>query len=381
MDRLVREETPVGAPESFPTEASTGRTQTWSAPSSSREFFAQEPPSPELGRYLGALVEARRRIALFTFGAAIAAAALALLLPRYWTARVVLLPGDEGDGAFPAQLSGLVSSFGLPMSLGPASASDLYPTILTSDRLLGGLLDQSFRPEPDAAPLPLLHILGEDDDDHRARMKAVRRLRRKVVTAAKDGETGIVSLEVTTRDPALSADVANALTAQLEQYLIDSRQQEGRKNRTFIDERLAEVSKELAAAESRLTEFQDSNRRIGSPDLLLEQARLQREMMIQEQVFLELQKQKEIAEIEEVKNTPVLEVLDVASAPIRPSKPIRSLLVCAGALLGAFVATSWVLVRTSLGTAPDVMNALAPLASDLRGIVPKRRARRAAHAK
>jgi uncharacterized protein involved in exopolysaccharide biosynthesis len=88
--------------------------------------------------------------------------------------------------------------------------------------------------------------------------------------------------------------------------------------------------------------------------------------MIQEQVFLELQKQKEIAEIEEVKNTPVLKILDAAVPPIRPSKPLRVLMVAAAMLLALFVSTSWVLLRTALRESPDLAVAVAPLARDTR---------------
>ena len=53
----------------------------------------------ELGHYTKALVASRFRIVLFTLGSALAAVLLALLLPRYYTARVVLLPTEDSEGA------------------------------------------------------------------------------------------------------------------------------------------------------------------------------------------------------------------------------------------------------------------------------------------
>lgn len=363
MDTLVRQETVRTASPDPRHVAGPPAAPTPEAPA----------PSPELGRYLAALVAARRRIVTFTAAVAFATVLLALVIPREWTARVVLLPTDDGDGGFPSQLSGLASSFGFQFPFGPASQSDLYPTILASDRLLGRLLDQQFRAK-DGTTKPLLAILSTGDpDSYTTRMKALRRLRKRVVQAQKDSETGIVSLEVTTGSAALSADVANALTALLESYLIEVRQQDGTKNRAFIDDRLAEASAALAQAEEGLTEFREANRRIsGSPELQRTEARLQRDLMIQEQVFLELRKQKEIADIESVKNTPVLKVLDPAQPPIRPSRPLRSLMVVAGLLLGAFLAVSWVVLRTAMESAPDLAGALAPLRADLRRLVPAR---------
>lgn len=377
MDKLVRQDDPALAPPppSATMPSASGTTAPWRT----------EEPSPELGRYLAALVEARGRITTFVLGTALFTVLLAFVLPRQWTANVVLLPTDDAEGALPAQISGLVSSFGFQFPFGPASQSDLFPTILTSDRLLGAALDLRFRSDADAPEATLLDILQPDGDDvHARRMKAIRQLRKRVVQAAKDSETGIVSLEVTTRDPALSAGLANALVAQLEAYLITIRQNEGRKNRTFIDERLDEVSKELALAETQLTRFREANRRItGSPELQLEEARLHRDVLMQEQVYLELQKQKEIAEIEEVKNTPVLKILDEATPPVRPSRPMRTLMVAGGILVGLFVAVSWVLLRESLRESPDLAVALAPLSHDVaraRGLFRRRPLSRAARA-
>jgi hypothetical protein len=290
-----------------------------------------------------------------TWSAAMASTSLAknaLILPPWIAA------------AIRASLRALRRSLQFPF--GPSSQSDLYPTIQARDRLLGTLLPLRVRTGEETGERPLLDVLvPAAGNEHVRRMKGIRRLRKHVVQAAKDSETGIVSLEVTTKDPDLSAHLANALVAELEQYLISIRQNEGRKNRTFIDERLAEVSTELAGAETRLTRFREGNRRIaGSPELQLEEARLHRDVLTQEQVFLELQKQTEIAEIEEVKNTPVLKILDEATPPVKPSRPMRTLMVVGGVLLGIFVAISWVALRVALRDSPDLAAALAPISRD-----------------
>jgi uncharacterized protein involved in exopolysaccharide biosynthesis len=363
MDTLVRQDSAAAMP--------TLRGTPGAPPADPLGLPDAAAASTELGRHLRALVDARARIALFTAGATLATIVLALILPREWTARAVLLPSDDADGALPAQLSGLASSFGLQFPFGGAGQSDLYPDILTSERLLGGLLSTSFSWKEGAPPQPLVRILcPRDDDTYKTRRKAIRRLLEHVVTATKDAETGIVTLEITTKSPKLSADVANALVAALESYLIELRQEEGRKNRTFIDGRVADVTGELSRAEDRLAKFREANRRLGgSPELQLQEIRLQRDVMIQEQVFLELTKQKEIAEIEEVKNTPVLKVLDEAVPPTRASRPMRVLMVAAAFLLSAFGAASWVIARTSLRASPDLADALAPLAGDARRIL------------
>ena len=151
----------------------------------------------------------------------------------------------------------------------------------------------------------------------------------------------------------------------METYLIEMRQVDGGRNRSFLDDRVAVVSGELGKAEEKLKEFRVANRRVDdSPDLLLQQDRLKRDVLMQEQIFLELQRQKEVAKIEEVKNTPVLNVLDSARRPDRPSRPRRVILVAMGFALGLLAAVSGVVLRTALELSPALAAALRPLGRD-----------------
>jgi uncharacterized protein involved in exopolysaccharide biosynthesis len=341
-------------------------------------------PEAEAGYYVRSLVDERLRIVAITSVAVFLSVVLALVLPRFFTAHVTMLPTDDGESGFPSQLSGIASSIGLQFPFGSVSQSDLYPTILASDRLLSGILDERFAPEPGAEPMRLLDIVVEkkqDLTDHEHRMAALRELRENVVRSHKDSDTGVISLSVTTPDAELSATLANRLVTRLETYLIDTRMVEGSRNRTFLDDRLAVVSVDLRKAEETLKKFRETNRRIeDSPELLLQQERLSRDVLMQEQIFLELQRQKEVAKIEEVKNTPVLRVLDEATPPVRPSRPHKVIVVAMGFVLGLIGALGFVLVRAALRLSPETVDALRPFVDDLHRVVGFVRRRRSANA-
>lgn len=350
------------------------------------EILAAEEmlPAAEAGYYFRSLVDARRRVVAMVSAAVFLFVALALVLPEYFTAKVTMLPTDDGESGFPSQLSGIASSIGLQFPFGSMSQSDLYPTILTSDRLLSDLLDEKFAPEPGAEPQRLLDIVVENRKDlteHEHRMAALKEMRENVVRAHKDSDTGVITLSTTTRDADLSAALANRLVARLETYLIDTRMVEGSRNRTFLDDRVAVVSVDLRKAEEALKKFRETNRRVAdSPELMLEQERLSRDVLMQEQIFLELQRQKEVAKIEEVKNTPVLRVLDDATPPVRPSRPKKVVIVAMGFVLGLFGAIAWVLARAALRISPETAEALRPFADDVRRITGIVRRKRAANA-
>ncbi|MBZ0266512.1 hypothetical protein K8I85_00015, partial [bacterium] len=312
------------------------------------------------------------RIAAIVAAAVVLSVVLALVLPEAFTAHVTMLPTDDGASGFPSQLSGIASSIGLQFPFGSVSQSDLYPTILASDRLLSGILDEKFAPEPGAEPMRLLDIVAEKKDltDHEHRMGALKELRENVVRSHKDSDTGVISLAVTTPDAALSAELANRLVSRLEAYLIDTRMVEGSRNRTFLDDRLDVVSVDLRKAEEALKTFRETNRRLAdSPELLLQQERYARDVLMQEQIFLELQRQKEVAKIEEVKNTPVLRVLDQATPPVRASRPHKVIVVVMGLVLGLLGALGFVLMRAALRLSPDVAEALRPFADDSRALL------------
>jgi uncharacterized protein involved in exopolysaccharide biosynthesis len=79
------------------------------------------------------------------------------------------------------------------------------------------------------------------------------------------------------------------------------------------------------------------------PDLGLTHLRLQRELEIQTELFKFLTMEYEEAKIEEAKDIPTVQVLDVAKVPERKSKPRRVLLVIS-ILLVCLIGNSLVII-------------------------------------
>jgi uncharacterized protein involved in exopolysaccharide biosynthesis len=78
------------------------------------------------------------------------------------------------------------------------------------------------------------------------------------------------------------------------------------------------------------------------PSVGLELARLTRNLKIQEVLFELLTQEYEQAKIEEAKDTPTVQVLDVASPPIRKSKPNRKIFVIFMGFLSLFFSLAYV---------------------------------------
>ena len=90
------------------------------------------------------------------------------------------------------------------------------------------------------------------------------------------------------------------------------------KRKFFISNRLKEVGLDLADAENKLKTFRENNRSIiSSPALALKQERLFREVQVQTEVFITLKNQYEIAQIDEVNDPKIIEVLNYPEKPMK----------------------------------------------------------------
>ena len=123
----------------------------------------------------------------------------------------------------------------------------------------------------------------------------------------------------------LSALVANNIVKSLDNYIRTQRKSYASEQRYYIDKRLAQVKDSLTNAENNLKNFREENRLVASPALLLEQGRLLRNVDIMQAVYIELNKQLEIARIDEIKETPVLNVKELAKDPIIKAGPKRAI--------------------------------------------------------
>jgi uncharacterized protein involved in exopolysaccharide biosynthesis len=81
------------------------------------------------------------------------------------------------------------------------------------------------------------------------------------------------------------------------------------------------------------------------PEAAVEYVRARRELKLQETLLESMVRQYEIAKLDESKEGPVLQQVDVALPPDRKSKPSRTLIVLASTAAAFLLASAWVIVR------------------------------------
>ncbi|MEQ9398196.1 MAG: Wzz/FepE/Etk N-terminal domain-containing protein [Longimicrobiales bacterium] len=276
-----------------------------------------------------------------------------LLATRTWTSHASFRP-QGASNVNGGQISSLAAQFGV--NVGGATDEDspaFYAELLQSRTLLMAVVDQPV-PDPDNPGAIPLHQLLEMEMDDAARRDEVliRWLSRNAMSVDTDRETGMVTVAVSTEWPAVSHVLSERLVAEVNRFNAAARRSRASAERAFVQEQLDSAQADLREAERRLEGFLEANRQFqNSPELRFEHDRLQRDVLMRQQLFTSLSEAFQQARISEVRNTPVITVVQEAYLPPLPDR--RGLVgkLAFGLLLGTGLGIGLGLIRTA--AAPD----------------------------
>ena len=250
--------------------------------------------------------------------------AVALLLPKQFTATATILPPQVSD----SKIAGLLSNLGGLAGYGE-TLPQVYPVIAKSRNVLNGLLETVYKNKSFMDILQEKYRFKKDVDD-----RLIMALQ-NVIDASTAMKTNIVTINVTYTDPVISAALANEILNQMEIFFKYHYRSVATSQRMEIENRLSEVADSLKTVEERLLIFRERNRTTSlSPTLQMQEARLAREVEINNALYIELTRQLEISKISEMQLRPVLNILDKAVPPIMKSKPSRRKIVLVSVLFG-----------------------------------------------
>ncbi len=325
----------------------------------------------------------RRPILVMVTVTTVVVGVIAFLLPPWYRASVELLPPREEESGI--GVSSLLRGIGVPGVKIPTevSSGEVFLIVLQSRRI-GEQMVERF-------DLRRLYRTKFTVDA----IKELHAHSRFRLTSASS-----IQISVEDRDRKRAADMANAYVEFLDRFNRDVRMTKGRRTRTFIETRLAEMKRELEQAEQRLTEYQVRHKTValssqmssavdqaarlyarrmalqvrlgvvqgysqGSEEEIqirqeltqldqqlrdlpatgLELARLVRDVKALEQVFAILTAQYEDARITEARDVVTIEILDAASPPEKKHRPKRTLMTGAAFLLSLAVGVASALFR------------------------------------
>jgi capsule polysaccharide export protein KpsE/RkpR len=372
----------------------------------------EHTPAISLADVLIWLGEKKALIGAVTGGVAVLSVVVALLLPPIYTARTTFLaPGSQQQSGSAAALAAL-GSLGALSGVAAKTPDDLYVALLKSDSVQHGL-DQRFnlKAHYDVETYEALRkalpnhirvtadkksgVISVEVDDKDAKFAAdlanahdpevTKLLGRLAVSEAQlrrgffekqlqDTKENLIKAEqslqavqeksgVIVLDKQAEALITNAalLRAQISEREVQLRVL--RTSATDQNPSVIRLNSELRGLRAELARMESSqggtpgsavDLPVGRlPEASVDYVRARRELKLQEMLLEGMLRQYEIAKLDEAKEGPVLQQVDVALVPDYKSRPSRALIVLASTLAALLLVSTWVVVRRYVATVRD----------------------------
>ena len=318
------------------------------------------PINPQLGSeeevslfwMAAVLLKNRRLIAIFAGIGLLIAVGVALVRSKTYTTTFSFLPQTTQDPSA-SQLSNLAGQFGINLgsSAGGQQSSQLYADLLTTREVLAPIAADSFAVNGRGARTPLSEFLSVSGNGPGIiAEKTLRKLRSDVIaTSVAKSTTGMVNVRVRTKSPYVSLAISQRLLEGLNHFNLNTRQSQARQERLFTEQRLADARASLRASEDALQGFLQTNRNFNEAAALrFQQDRLQRDIQLKQQLVASLAQQYEENRIREVRDTPVITVIEPPILPAIADPRLRGLILTLGLIAGLAIGILVVLARESL---------------------------------
>ena len=294
-----------------------------------------------------ALLRRRRLLIVLPLLAAMMFVGITILRgPRYNAESLFML---KTSPAASSNLAGLAAQFGVTLTGGASGETpELYARLLASRELLESLVLTEYTvPAPaggaDSLRGNLIQLLDIEGETQQRRLRtAMREVRDN--TEVSTEKTGLIRVATTSRWPDLAVQINRRMLDLLNSFHLDRRKSQASAERQFVEGRLAQSQRELAAAEATLKRFFERNRSYqSSPELAFEAARLQRMVDLRQNVHLSLAGYYEQARIDEVREMPVITIVDrPEGSVVRKSGVLTGLLLAL--IVGLFFAIFLIIV-------------------------------------
>ncbi|GDX57333.1 transport-related membrane protein [Comamonadaceae bacterium] len=336
-----------------------------------------------------------RLLVLGPLVAGLAALGISFAIAPTFTATTKFMPPQQQQGGAAAMLAGLGALGGLAGAAGIKSPADQYVAFLKSNSLQDALVDR----------LKLL-------ERYESKFREDARLALSGSVVIASGKDGLISIEASDKDPAFAAQLANAHLEELGKLLNRLAVTEAQQRRLFFEKQLtnakdnltkadqalkasgvnssvlkatpaaavegmAKLKAGIAAQEIKLAsmrgyltesapDFKQAQTELGAMRAQMARAEKEepaanpgdsdyiarfRDYKYHETLFELFAKQYEVARIDESREGAVIQVLDVAQAPERKSKPKKALIAMVSALAAGFALLLFVFIRQSLRSA------------------------------
>lgn len=271
---------------------------------------------------------------------------ITLILPKYYNSTMILLPEtDKSKVAGLAGLSNLAALAGI--NVGEVALEQLYPSIINSETILKKVIYSKYIiPSSENNPKTLIEYWEIDEETEVENYEKALKKLRDDLDVSLNKVNNIVTINIWTTDAQLSSDILDSISLNVDEFIRVKRITNASEQRRWIENRLNSVKNDLKNSEEDFKNFRLKNRRIlDSPELILVQDRLSREVLMHSSLYSELRKQYELAKIEEIKNIPIINVLDYSRPAGKKDRPKRIIINIVSFLFNTVLILGFTIVK------------------------------------
>jgi uncharacterized protein involved in exopolysaccharide biosynthesis len=270
---------------------------------------------------------------------------VALFEARQYTAHVSFVPqGHRMTGAG----GGLAAQLGIGSGGGDAGQSPpFYVELIGTREILRRVATANY--SVGSRQGPLAAILGSQTPKTAQATDDAIDFLRGTVHVGLSQPTGVVTVNVTTENPTLSAQIASYLLEGVDAFNRENARAQATQQRDFTQQRLNEFRDELRLAEANLQEYLQRNRDAATAsEAAFQRERLAREVGLRQQLYVTVTQAFEQARMEEARDAPQITTIERAEAPLRADRRGFLQKGLLGALLGALFAVVAIILREIL---------------------------------
>jgi len=286
-----------------------------------------------------------------------------LLTDTYYESRITLYPAGELYESFNLfdQYEGVTDAFGLDLT----PESNYYlPDIIVSNSLKRQIIEMQWNNKKYNKQTNLIDyweinkpsyfdnirkifysdFYNKDISDINNAIEIIDKL-----IDVDEKNSGLVEVSVLMQEPQMAADIANHISNYVITFVSNQQKTFATKNKTFIEERLNLAKNELSISEKELTFFRKNNQiSLDTPDLQLERLQLLRDVEVNQEVFITLRQQFEIAKLEESKERLFINILDPAYISVKKAYPKSFLIVLISTFIGYIITSLCIILYKNI---------------------------------
>lgn len=308
---------------------------------------------------------------------------LTLCVPRYYSCEVSLAPESSGTSAAGGSLASLASSFGFgglsKMGNDDAIYSEIYPELFKSNDFIARLMPVKIatqenniecnyytylRDKQKSSPwdkakgivIELFNKTPKDtcSGDYQLNTFILSPQQNDIIDGAKgkvkctvDKRTGIIIIKVQDQNPQVCAIIAKEACKELQKFITEYRTSKARVDFDYYDKLCKKAESDFENARINYASYSDGHQNVILESSKSKIERLRNEMQIKQEIYSNLNTQRQLALAKLQEATPAFTIIQNPSVPSKPEGPKRTLISLASTLISFIIMCLYLITKMS----------------------------------